>query len=142
MIYVTYDETGALTGYYNQDLHPDHVVCHIEVAEPLVNHWTSYQANAARNGLEDAPPYVPPVVVPASITRRQARQKLLLAGLLDSVEPMIEAIPDATARALALIEWQDSQVFERHRPLVISIGSALGLDSAELDTLFIEASAL
>jgi hypothetical protein len=83
-----------------------------------------------------------PIIVPTTITRRQARQKLLLIGLLDDVEPAINAIPDATQRALAMIEWQDSQAFERHRPLVISIGAALGLDSVDLDTLFIEASAL
>jgi hypothetical protein len=88
------------------------------------------------------PPEPPPPAVPAAVTRFQARKKLLLAGLLDAVEPAINAIPDAMQRRLAMIEWQDAQEFMRQRPLVVAIGAALGLSSAELDTLFIEASAL
>lgn len=80
--------------------------------------------------------------VPSSVTRRQARQALLLKGLLDKIEPAIESIPDATQRGLALIEWQDSQVFERSRPLLVQIGLALGLDSAGMDALFMYAATL
>ena len=80
--------------------------------------------------------------VPASVTRRQARQALLLAGLLPSVQPAINAIPDPTERGMAQIEWDDSQAFERHRPLLISLGYALGLDDAGLDALFVQAAAL
>jgi hypothetical protein len=94
------------------------------------------------DGVQFVPPESSPPAVPTTITRRQARQKLLLAGLLDAVEPAINAIADATERGLAMIEWQDAQEFMRQRPLVIAIGAALGLSSAELDTLFIEASAL
>lgn len=83
-----------------------------------------------------------PVVVPASVTRRQARQALLLAGLLKDVQPAIDAIPDPMQRALAQIEWDDSLEFERKRPLVASIGTAIGLDSAGLDELFITAARL
>lgn len=85
-------------------------------------------------------PHVP--TVPASVTRRQARQALLLSGLLDNVQPAIDAIPDATERGMAQIEWDDSQVFERDRPLLIQIGMALGLDDAGLDALFLQAAAL
>lgn len=83
-----------------------------------------------------------PPPVPQSVTRRQARQALLLHGLLENVDPLIAAIPDATQRGLAQIEWGDSQDFERNRPLLILIGTALGLDSAGLDALFIQAAAL
>lgn len=87
-------------------------------------------------------PQAPAPEVPTSVTRRQARQALLLAGLLDSVDPAIAAIPDTTQRRLAEIEWIDSLEFERSRPLLISLATALGLDSAALDQLFITASAL
>lgn len=83
-----------------------------------------------------------PLPVPATVTRRQARQALLLEGLLDLVPEKLAAIPNLTHRALATIEWEDSQVFERNRPLVISIGTALGLDSDGLDELFRKAGAL
>lgn len=140
--YVTFDDTGVLTGGYCQELHQDHVLCSIEVdAEQRLN-WTAYRANDTRDGIEPLPPVPLPMVVPARVTRRQARQALLLAGLLDQVPTLIAAIPDATQRALAQIEWEDSQEFERSRPLVISIGSALGLDAAGLDQLFIQAAGL
>ena len=80
--------------------------------------------------------------VPASVTRRQAKQALLLNGLLANVQPAIDAIPDAAQRAMIQIEWDDSQVFERDRPALIALGSALGLSSTELDNLFIGAAQL
>lgn len=85
---------------------------------------------------------VPAKVVPTSVTRRQARQALLLKGILDKVDAAIAGIGDATQRGLAKIEWEDSQVFERSRPFLIQIGAALGLDSAGLDDLFIFAATL
>lgn len=83
-----------------------------------------------------------PAVVPASVTRRQARQALLLAGLLDEVQPAISAIKDPVQRAMAQIEWDDSQEFERDRPLVQQIGVAIGLDALGLDDLFVNAARL
>lgn len=80
--------------------------------------------------------------VPVSVTRRQAKQALLLNGLLANVQPAIDAIPDAAQRAMIQIEWDDSQVFERDRPALIALGSALGLSDIQLDNLFIEASQL
>jgi hypothetical protein len=85
---------------------------------------------------------VPPSTIPQSITRRQARQALLLAGRLDLVQPAIDAISDATQRALMQIEWMDSQEFERSRPSLIAIGGAIGLDAAGIDALFVQAAAL
>ncbi|MBS0227659.1 MAG: hypothetical protein JSS23_03070 [Proteobacteria bacterium] len=81
-------------------------------------------------------------LVPAKVTRRQARQALLLAGLLGSVQPAIDAIEDATQRQLAQIEWDDSLEFERNRPLLIRLAHAIGLDDAGLDNLFIQAGGL
>lgn len=126
----------------------DGIVTNIIVADPAVA--ASMGALPAQgagigwtyaNGVFTAPP-APAPVVPTSVTRRQARQALLLAGLLDSVDPAIAAIPDTTQRKLAQIEWQDSQDFERHRPLLVSLASALGLTSAQLDQLFITAATL
>ncbi len=82
------------------------------------------------------------VVVPQSVTRRQAKQALLLAGLLNSVQATINAIPDATQRGLVQIEWDDSQEFIRTRPVLIALASALGLNSSQLDALFIQAAGL
>ena len=92
-------------------------------------------------GVFTAPP-PPAPTVPASVTRRQARQALLLRGKLNLVQPAIDAIPDATQRGLIQIEWDDSQVFERNRASLVALASAIGLTSAETDELFIFAATL
>jgi hypothetical protein len=80
--------------------------------------------------------------VPRVVTRRQAKAALLLAGLLDSVQPAIDAIPDVTQRALMQLEWNEAMEFERTRPSLIQLAAALGLGDAELDQLFIAAAKL
>jgi hypothetical protein len=80
--------------------------------------------------------------VPRSVSRRQARRALLAAGLLASVQPAIDAVQDATQRAQMQIDWDDSQEFQRDHPTLIALASALGLDSAGVDALFIAAAAL
>ena len=82
---------------------------------------------------------LPPV--PASVTRRQARQALLLNNLLSQVDPIIATMPEPD-RGLAQIWWADSLDFERTHPLVVQVGGALGLDAAGLDALFLQASRL
>jgi hypothetical protein len=87
--------------------------------------------------------------VPQTVTRRQAKAALLLTlaadgvtPLLNQVQPAISAIPDATQRALMQIEWDESLDFDRNRPSLIQLGTAMGLDSAALDQLFIKAASL
>lgn len=80
--------------------------------------------------------------VPQSVTRRQVRQALLLAGLLDNVQPAIDSIADPVQRSMAQIEWDDSQQFERKRPLLVSLAAGLGLGEEALDNLFIQAAQL
>ena len=73
---------------------------------------------------------------------RHARQALLLAGMLDAVDGAIKAIPDTMQRGMVQIEWDDSQVFERNRPTLLALAKAIGLDSAALDKLFLQAAKL
>jgi len=82
------------------------------------------------------------VPVPAVVTRRQAKQALLLTGKLALVQPAIDAIADATQRQLIQIEWDDSQTFERSRPTLIALATGLGMSSADLDALFVLATNL
>lgn len=81
------------------------------------------------------------VVVPREVTMRQARQALILAGLDEAVEAALAAMP-GTPGKLARAEWERSQTVQRNRPLVLQMGTALGLTSAQLDQLFITASQL
>lgn len=87
-------------------------------------------------------PAVAQPVHAATVTRRQAKQALLLAGKLSLVQPAIDAIADATQRAMVQIEWDDSQVFERSRPTLIALATALGMTAQDIDELFATAAAL
>jgi hypothetical protein len=86
-------------------------------------------------------PDAPVVEVPQKVTMRQARLALLAAGLLDDVESAIDALPEPPRKA-ARIEWEFSSEVYRDRDFVLMLGQSLGLDSDEMDDLFITAAAL
>jgi hypothetical protein len=78
------------------------VVNRVVASEPLGDGWI--QSDIAQigwlyDGESFSPPADPPPAVPASVTRRQAKQALALAGLLDQVQPAIDAIEDPVTRA-------------------------------------------
>lgn len=78
--------------------------------------------------------------VPRSITKRQARQELIEAGLVGAVEAAIDAIQDPTQKALMLSWWNDSQTFDRDNPELIAMAATIGLTEEQLDTMFLNAS--
>lgn len=92
----------------------------------------------------EQPPAVTPVrvVVPQTITRAQAKLALLGAGLLNSVQPTIDAIPDPVQRSAAQIEWDDRLTFERTNPTLVALATAMGMTGEQLDALFIAAAQL
>lgn len=145
--YVTYLEDGSLDGCYLQEPAEEHLRRMIEIDEAQALAWVALRANAARDGVEVTPSEPLPASVPARVTRRQARQALLLAGLLDAVPAAIARLDDGTPEGarnmrMAQIEWEDSLEFERARPLVIEIAAAINLDAVALDDLFITAAGL
>lgn len=84
---------------------------------------------------------VPPIVVPQSVTMRQARLALLGAGLIDTVNSAVAAMSGAAGVA-ARIEWEYSGEVQRQKALTLALGSELGLTSDQLDALFIAADAI
>lgn len=86
-------------------------------------------------------PAAPSPVVPASVTMRQARLALLQAGKLSAVDAAIAALADPQ-KSEAQIEWQYASSVERGSSLVATLGPALGMTDADMDALFIMASAL
>ena len=83
-----------------------------------------------------------PLGAPGRVTRRQARQALLLVGLLDDVETAIAAIEDPVQRRAVEIDWNDALDFERDNPTLLALAGAVGLDDSALDDLFRVAAAL
>ena len=78
---------------------------------------------------------------PKEVTMRQARLALLGAGLLTQVGTAIAGMSSPQKEA-AQIEWEYSNSLHRAQPLVVQLGAALGLTSAQLDDLFVTASKL
>lgn len=82
-----------------------------------------------------------PPQVPSRVTMRQARLALHAAGLLQSVEAAINAMPEPPQTA-ARIEWDYASEVHRASEFVGMLGGALGLDEQGLDDLFFAAAAL
>jgi len=80
--------------------------------------------------------------VPQSVTRAQAKLALLQAGLLSSVQPAIDSIPDATARTSAQIDWDDRLTFDRSNGSLVTMAAIMGMTETQIDDLFIAAAKL
>lgn len=126
----------------------DGVVANSVLAEPeyaAQMGWVELPESAGIGWLFDghtfSPPPLPPPVVPSSVAMRQARLSLLEAGHLANVDAALAALP-SPQRDAAQIEWEYATEVRRTSDLVASIGSAIGLDDAALDALFIRAATL
>jgi hypothetical protein len=78
----------------------------------------------------------------SSVSMAQARLALRRAGLLNSVDAVIAAIPDESARADAEISWEYSTTVARDDALVAVLGQSFGLSAEQIDELFTLASTL
>lgn len=84
-----------------------------------------------------APVVEPEPVVPGMVSRFQAKAAMARSvdgegvSLLSKVELLMEQAPVETQLA-----WTDAQEFRRTSPTLLTMGAALGLDSAALDDLF------
>ncbi|WP_438454708.1 hypothetical protein [Vreelandella venusta] len=80
--------------------------------------------------------------VPEYVSSRQGMEQLIRSGLDEQVDSAINGITDPVERKLVR-NWLDKAgIWERNNPQLLAIGSALGLTSADVDALFIEASGL
>ena len=85
------------------------------------------------------PPAPTPPPVPQSVSRAQGKAALIAAGLWPAVLTYVAAIADPTDKALAEVALGDTQEWRRDSLFLSSAASALGLSSAQLDQLFIDA---
>lgn len=75
--------------------------------------------------------------VPQTVTPRQARLALLVAGRLEDVEAAVAAGDEPTQ-----IAWEYALEIRRDDPLVAALAAALGFDDAAMDALFTTAAGL
>lgn len=88
-----------------------------------------------------APPSQPPQV-PLAVSKAQGKAALIVAGLWSAVLAYVAAIADPTDKALAEVALNDTQEWRRDSLFLNSAASALGLTSAQLDQLFVDASGI
>lgn len=114
--------------------------------EPIPENWTTLppptnpEYRFLGDGWKDVPP--PPPKPVTTITRRQGKQQLVIAGLDEQVELAIDGITNTTERKLTRIWYQDAAEWERDNAQLLSLGDALGLSSSQIDDLFQAASQL
>lgn len=85
-------------------------------------------------------PPPPPPVVPEQVSRAQGKAVLITEGLWPDVIAYVEAITDASERALAEVALNDTTHWRRDSPTLQAIATALGISSEQMDKLFIDAS--
>lgn len=78
----------------------------------------------------------PIIIVPNSITMRQARLYLLSINKLDDVELLVQG------NKAWQIEWEYANEVLRSNQLITTLQSALELSNTDIDNMFIEASKL
>lgn len=83
------------------------------------------------------PPSTDPVDYPLEPFQFFAMLEIL--GKTDAVNTAIDAIPDATQKAVAKAKFQHMQLFERDDPLFSSLAPVVGLTDAQIDAAWMTA---
>lgn len=73
------------------------------------------------------------------VSRFQARAALHQSGLLSQVQTLMD---DPGTDPIVTLAWQDAQEFRRYSPTVAAMADALGLDDAQVDDLFEQATTI
>lgn len=87
-------------------------------------------------------PYISPTIeeiraAMPTLTARQFRLGLVNNGFsMSQVSAVIEGMPEGADKETARIEWGYATTFERMHPLIATVGTALGLDAAEIDAMW------
>jgi len=103
--------------------------------------WIACQPDVAigwlyNNGEFTAPPEQPGPV-PEAVDNAQAREALIRSGIyIATVDAAIQAIPDAVEREIAHTQWEYRATVRRDSELLVSLATAIGLSSDEIDDLF------
>jgi len=118
---------------------------HVTLTDPLIDSVLDYVTQNPDKVTPEIIPEPEPVEelprVPMKVTPRQARLALLEAGLLDTVESILKAMPEEVRRA-AWIEWEFASEIDRINPLFFILVQQLGLTEEDIDNLFIKAAIL
>lgn len=110
-------------------------------AGPYIRAWT-YPATKPTKQQLDATSAVVAILNARKamiVSRFQALAAIYAAGLLDTAEAYFA---DPETPKLEKLAWANAKDFYRASPLVVSVGTILGLNDAQLDDLFTSAAAI
>jgi len=82
----------------------------------------------------------PPNPIPEEVENWQLREEMAHRLLLDSLNAAMAGIPDAAMKAKAQDRWSSKPTIRREDPLINALAGALGLSSATVDDIFLQAS--
>ena len=138
-----YDNYGWYVGEAEGDRCTEDQPANLSVSEiegALRANWTGYEWNDLPY-VKPAPAPDPATPVPASITPRQGYIILSRYGLLTPVKAYFAALEGQEGEE-AQIELEFAQEWKRSWPTLINAAQSFGLTDAQIDQMFVEASAL
>lgn len=93
--------------------------------------------------IADYEPPAPPHPNTIELPRREFRRALLQNGMdTAAILAVINAIPDAIEREEMMIWWEDTQLIQRHHPVLVQMVAAAGLVEAQADAIWADGVAL
>lgn len=100
--------------------------------------WVACPAEVGPGYAFNGSAWLPPsALVPAVVSPRQFKQALSRIGLRAAVESAVAAADQDTQ------DWyRESTEFQRHNPVLVSMGTAMGKTAADIDALFVLAATL
>lgn len=143
MNYAVVGQDGNFTGVVYTTMTPEIKSHHTKFDQTLKPVWGLIEHIDADTGeatYTEKDPDKP--IVPQVLSRAQARGALILAGLIDQVQPAIDSIEDPLQRALVQNDWDNRLDFQRDYPNLLTIASAIELTDEQIDQLFIEGAKL
>lgn len=111
---------------------------------PVIRAWIAANQAQIQPYVEPPPPTAEELrAAMPRLTGRQLRLGLLGAGISPStVTAQIEAMPAGVEREAALIEWEYASYYTRQHALIATLGGLLGLNPAQIDTMWTAAAEL
>ena len=99
-------------------------------------------ARLSRDTVADYVPPPPPGPSAYRLSRWQFHAMLEIMGIRGAVYAAIEAIPDATSRAVARAKLTQASYFDRSDPLIALLAPSVGLTDAQIDAAWMQAKDL
>jgi hypothetical protein len=109
----------------------------VEAAQPAFNPQT--HSASWVNGAWVVSEIVPEV--PAEVPLWAFRAILTVSGIAQNVDAMLDAL-DEPQKTIAKTQWVYGNFIVRSHPLIVALGSQLGMTSTQIDDVFIQAASL